>query len=1035
MRFITAAAIKRRTVTLLAVVIVLAAGVFAYNSLKVGLFPDIEFPLVAVTVAYPSVDPEGVVRDVTAPVERAISGADGLEAIRSTSFEGNTIVLATFRYGTDMPAAEAQIESAVSGISFPAGVQDPQVGRFDPDQFPVMSFSLASEDGLEEAVRILRTRILPEIAGLEGVMDVQVTGEVERQVHVAVDPELLRTSGIAMPQVIAALADSNAAVPSGLIRGTEVSVPVKTLAELESIEDVRGLVVGSSPSGPVALSDVATVTLTDAVPASIYRANGSEAIGVSIVKSPEANTVEVSNLVREVLREVAGPLPGLEVVIVSDQGPQIQGQIDSLLTEAAFGFLFAVCVVFIFMLTIRPTVIRGLTATLRPTIVIGLTIPLSVLTAVLLMAWQDMSLNFMTLGGLTISVGRVVDDAIVVLENVYRHIQAGRERWRAALEATVEVGPAIFASTLATILVFIPLGFIEGLVGSFFLPFAITISFALAASLLVALTAVPVMAAYLLRPGDLPEAAVEDEVAFVHETWMQRAYTPVLRWALDHKVITLAGAAVATGASLILLNFIPVTLFPTSEDRDVAIELSLPAGTPMQRTLSEVIEIEEQVSGYSEIYTATVGATDLAQGGAPGSFNQASLLLDLNPDAPEDLANMLREDLSKPDLLVSVSEINRGPQTGGVEISISGPDYDDIATVSGELMESLATVDGVVNLDSDVATARDELSVEVDPSAAARLGLSARQVGLQLGQFLAGRPVTAIEVDGVPIDVVVSGDRRALASPEDIERLVISGPGGSAELGEIAEVALKKGPVTITRTDLQRSASITGEITSADTQAVGREIDERIEALSLPPGVDVQSGGIFADIEEGFQAIFFSIAVGIVLMYLVMVASQGSLRNPIVIVSSLPLALIGVLVSLAITGRTLGLPAMMGVLLLVGIVVTNAIVLISFVEQLRARGMPVREALITGGRVRLRPILMTTLTTSFALLPLATFADSEGGIIGAELATVVIGGLISSTGLTLIVVPIIYYLFNVSIPRLLGRGVGRLARRFAHASD
>ena len=1034
MHFITAAAIKRRTVTLLAVVIVLAGGVFAYNSLRVGLFPEIEFPLVVVTVAYPAVDPEGVVRDVTAPIETAISGADGLESIRSTSFEGNAIVLATFRYGTDMPAAEAHVESSVSALSFPPGVQDPEVGRFDPDQFPVMSFSLASDDGLEEAVRILRTRVLPEISGLEGVMDVQVTGEVERQVNIAVDPELLGANGIALSQVIGALADSNAAVPSGLIRGAEFSVPVKTLATLESIDDIRGLVVGSSPSGPVALSDVATVTLTDAIPASIYRANGSEAIGVSIVKSPEANTVEVSNLVREVLSEVADSLPGLEVVIVSDQGPQIQGQIDSLLTEAAFGFLFAVCVVFIFMLTIRPTVIRGLTATLRPTIVIGLTIPLSVLTAVLLMAWQDMSLNFMTLGGLTISVGRVVDDAIVVLENVYRHIQAGRERWRAALEATVEVGPAIFASTLATILVFIPLGFIEGLVGSFFLPFAITISFALAASLLVALTAVPVMAAYLLRPGDLPEAAVEDEVAFVHETWMQRAYTPVLRWALDHKAVTLAGAAVATGASLVLLNFIPITLFPTSDDRDIAIELSLPAGTPIERTLNEVIKIEERVAGYSEIYTATVGATDLAQGGAPGSFNQASLLLDLDPDAPEDLANVLREDLSRPDLLVSVSEINRGPQTGGVEISISGPNYDDIAAVSGELMESLATVDGVVNLDSDVATARDELSVEVDPAAAAGLGLSARQVGLQLGQFLAGRPVTSIELDGVPIDVVVSGDRRSLASPADIERLMISGPRGSAELGEIAEVALKKGPVTITRTDLRRSASITGEITSADTQAVGREIDERIEALSLPPGVDVQSGGIFADIAEGFQAIFLSIAVGIVLMYLVMVASQGSLRNPVVIVSSLPLALIGVLVSLAITGRTLGLPAMMGVLLLVGIVVTNAIVLIAFVEQLRTRGMPVREALITGGRVRLRPILMTTLTTSFALLPLATFADSEGGIIGAELATVVIGGLISSTGLTLIVVPVIYYLFNESIPRLLGRCTDRLARLLAHAS-
>lgn len=1029
MRFLTAAAIKRRTVTLLAVVLVLAGGVFAYNSLKVGLFPEIEFPLVAVTVSYPAVDPEGVVRDVTAPIERAISGTDGLESIRSTSFEGNAIVLATFRYGTDMPGAEAHIEAAVAGISFPPGVERPEVGRFDPDRFPVLSFSVASEEGLEEADRALRTLILPEISGIDGVMDVEVAGELERQVRVAVDPDLLSDSGIPLPQVIAAIGESNVSVPSGLIRSGGLTVPVKTENVAGSVAEIRGILVGASPSGPVALSDVASVELTDAVPASIYRANGSAAIGVSIIKGPDANTVEVTSSVREVLDEMEETVPGLEIVVVSDQGPQIQGQIDSLLTEAAFGFLFAVCVVFVFMLTVRPTVIRGLASTLRPTIVIGLSIPLSVLSAVLLMAWQDMSLNFMTLGGLTISVGRVVDDAIVVLENVYRHIQAGRERWRAALEATVEVGPAIFTSTLATILVFIPLGFIEGLVGAFFLPFAITVSLALAASLLVALTAVPVMAAYLLRPGDLPEGGVGDEMTFVDETWMQRVYTPVLRWALGHKTVTLAGAAVATAASLVLLAVIPVTLFPSSEDRDVAIELSLPAGTPMERTLAEVVSIEERVRDYSDVYTATVGATDLASGGAPGSFNQASMLLDLAPGAPDDVADTLREDLSGPDLVLRVSEINRGPQTGGVEISISGPDYGEIAAVSDELMEALADVDGVVNLDSDVASARDEVSVEVDPAAAGRIGLSARQVGLQLSQFLVGRPVTYIEIDGEPIDVVVSADRRAISAAGDIERLVISGPGGTAELGDIAEVSLKKGPVTITRTDLRRSASITGEITDADTQSVGREIDERIEALSLPPGVSVKSGGIFDDIAEGFQAIFFSIAAGIVLMYLVMVASQGSLRNPVVIVSSLPLALIGVLVSLAITGRTLGLPAMMGVLLLVGIVVTNAIVLIAFVEQLRAGGMTVRDALITGGRVRLRPILMTTLTTSFALLPLATFADSEGGLISAELATVVIGGLISSTGLTLIVVPIVYYLFNVSIPGALRRAGARLALR------
>ena len=679
-------------------------------------------------------------------------------------------------------------------------------------------------------------------------------------------------------------------------------------------------------------------------------------------------------------------------------------------------------VVFVFMLSFRPTVLLGMLGSVRPTIVIGLAIPLSVLTGVLLLAWQDMSLNFMTLGGLAISVGRVVDDAIVVLENVYRHIQAGRERWRAALEATAEVGPAIFASTLTTIVVFVPLAFIEGLVGTFFLPFALTVSFALAASLVVALTAVPVLGAYILRPGDLPEEAVEDDIAFVHETWMQRAYTPVLRWALGHKAITLVGASVVTGASLLLLGVIPITLFPTGGERYVGIELSLPPGTAHDQTLAEVAEIEKRIVDYSDLYTSAVGTRNLSRGGAPGASNQASLLISLRPDAPDDVANILRDDLERPDRMLRITEISAGPPTGGVEIVVSGPNYDDIAAVSEELMASLATVDGVVNLESDVTQTRDEVAIEVDPAAAARIGLSTRQVGLQLSQFLAGRTVTTIQVDGNATDVVVAGSPQALRGIESVRELVIAGSLGSAPLRELAEVSVEAGPVTITRTDRQRSASITGDITATDTQAVGAEIDSRIAALSLPPGVSVTSGGIFADIAEGFQAIFLSMAVGIVLMYLVMVASLGSLRNPIVIVTSLPLAMIGVLASLAITGRTLGLPAMMGTLLLIGIVVTNAIVLIAFVEQLRAKGFGVAEALITGGRVRLRPILMTALTTSFALVPLAAFSGGAGGIISAELATVVIGGLVTSTALTLIVVPVVYYLFNASIPSLFRRG-------------
>ncbi len=1007
---------------MLAIFILLVGGVAAYNSLQVELFPEIEFPLVAVAVSYPATAPEGVVRDVTAPIERAISGVEGLESVQSTSFEGNSVVLANFEFGTDMAGAESAIQSAVNGVSFPAGAEQPSVSRFGPDQFPVLQLSVVSDREPSEVARVVESHILPRLSELDGVTEVSATGQVERQVRVTVDPERLQANGVSLVQISSALRDNNVTLPAGLVFGEGQAVLVKTTHTLDSVEDIRGLVVGAPPPGPVLLGDVAEVALTDARQTSIFRTNGQRAVGVSIVKDPEANTIEVTDAAREALDGLTGLPAGMEIVVVSDQGPQIQEQIDTLLREAAFGFLFAVAVVFVFMLSFRPTVLLGMLGSVRPTIVIGLAIPLSVLTGVLLLAWQDMSLNFMTLGGLAISVGRVVDDAIVVLENVYRHIQAGRERWRAALEATAEVGPAIFASTLTTIVVFVPLAFIEGLVGTFFLPFALTVSFALAASLVVALTAVPVLGAYILRPGDLPEEAGEDDIAFVHETWMQRAYTPVLRWALGHKAITLVGASVVTGASLLLLGVIPITLFPTGGERYVGIELSLPPGTAHDQTLAEVVEIEKRIVDYSDLYTSAVGARNLSRGGAPGASNQASLLISLRPDAPDDVANILRDDLERPDRMLRITEISAGPPTGGVEIVVSGPNYDDIAAVSEELMASLATVDGVVNLESDVTQTRDEVAIEVDPAAAARIGLSTRQVGLQLSQFLAGRAVTTIQVDGNATDVVVAGSPQALRGIESVRELVIAGSLGFAPLRELAEVSVEAGPVTITRTDRQRSASITGDITATDTQAVGAEIDSRIAALSLPPGVSVTSGGIFADIAEGFQAIFLSMAVGIVLMYLVMVASLGSLRNPIVIVTSLPLAMIGVLASLAITGRTLGLPAMMGTLLLIGIVVTNAIVLIAFVEQLRAKGFGVAEALITGGRVRLRPILMTALTTSFALVPLAAFSGGAGGIISAELATVVIGGLVTSTALTLVVVPVVYYLFNASIPSLFRRG-------------
>jgi HAE1 family hydrophobic/amphiphilic exporter-1 len=1047
MDWLTKLALNRRTVTTLAIVLVLAAGIFTYRTLPVELFPEVEFPLVTVTAFYPSANPEAVARDVTVPIENAMSGLGGLESVQSFSSENRSIILASFEFGTDMAEVENSLSSSINGISFPDGVPAPIVGRINPDSFPVLQISITGDRELVELQEILDSRILPEISGVEGVFRVEVTGEVQRQAQIVVDPAKMREKGVSLFQVSQALRENSVAFPGGTISddGGQV-LPIKTTNSYESLDDLRNLVVGFSqpammtrpgaappasiPSAPpsdpspVTLGDIADVSLSVGTATSVSRTNGKPSIGVSIIKDPDANTIDVTTAVLDAL-ESTGELPAdVEVVTISDSGPIIQNQITTLEREAILGLILAVTVVFIFFLTLRPNAIIGALTSLRPTVVIALSIPLSIFTGVLLMSWQGLALNFMTLGGLAISVGRVVDDSIVVLENVYRNIQGGRERWRAALDATVEVGPAITASTLATIAVFVPLAFIQGLVGAFFFPFAITVSFALIASLVVALTAVPVLGAYLLRQGDLPEGVGEGDELPEQETWLQRVYTPVLKWTLGHKAITLVAAIVVTLGSLGIVSLIPINLFEGGGERFANIDMSLAPGTPAEVTLAELEKIESEIAPYSEVYISTLGSPSAAFGASvPGGFNQSNTFVRLREDAPEDIIASWRDALDGVDgRSINITEVSNGPPSGGLDVRVTGNDYADISSVTLQLMSELETVEGVENVTSNVSEARDEIVVNVDPGRAASIGLSAQQVAFQVNQLFVGQNVTRVQTQNGAVDVNLSVDSTGVSDVESVNALAISGPLGMASLGEIADVQVLPGPVTITRTDGLRSASVTGSITSDDAQAVGIAIQEKIDALDLPPGVEVTSGGVFAQIAEGFQAIFLAMAVGIALVYLVMVASLGSLRNPFVIVTSLPLAIIGALFALLITGRSLGLPAMMGILMLIGIVVTNAIVLISFVEQLRRRrGLSVYDALITGGRIRLRPILMTALTTSIALLPLATFVEDEGGIIGAPLATVVIGGLISSTVLTLVVVPVVYFLMNESIPGLFNR--------------
>ena len=1051
MSFITRLALRRRPVTVLIMIMLFGLGVYSYINLQRELFPDISFPNVAVNVFSANSDPETMMRDVSEPIEEAIAGLGGLREVSSVSTESRVNLLATFDFGTDMDDAEREVESAVNGTDLPDDVVV-IVSRLTPDAFPVIQFTVSGDDDIPALQRLVNDVINPRLRRVDGVAAIYTFGEIEEQVIVSVDADKLKDLRLSSVQVSNAITQNNISLPAGSITTRGTGYPVRTANEFGSLEDIRQLTVGfeqtdtAFPQGPqtgkrsIKVSDVADVELTTADPQRISRANGKPGLILAIVKDPDSNTADVTDAVSiamdAIIDEGALP-PDVEVLELSNDGPQVRESLESLLREGTVGFLFAVAVVFIFLLNIRPSLMRGIVLSLRPTAIIAISIPLSILTGVLFLSLTtDISLNFMSLAGLAIAVGRVVDDSIVVLENIYRHIHLGESRYEAAISGTQEVGAAIISSTLTTVVIFVPLAFIPGIVGEFFSPFAISVSLALLASTVVAITIVPVLAASLLRRGDFDDDQVSGTGPADRQSMIQRIYSPMLLWAIRYKFLTVAIAIIVTVASLWLITIIPITFFPATTPEYLTINIELPVGTSVERTYEEALAIEESLipfveRGYMTLYQTTVGSrAEQFESGAAGGFHLAGAFVRLSEDVPENIEEIVREALPDrgEDVTLTVSGISGGPAQGGLDVRVIGPDFNEITDVSRRLEERFNQLDGIVNLSSTVSEGKDEVVISVDPTKAGEYSLTTAAVGLQVNQFIVGRQISEIDITGKTVDIVIRGDRADVEDIDKLKELRIESPAGPVKLGLIADIGIRKAPLSIFRFEGERSARITGEIVAEDTRAVGVEVDRIIATLEdVPPGISIDSGGFFEQINEGFQDVFVAMAVGVVLVYLVMVGSLGALRTPFIIVLSLPLAIVGALLALLITDRTLSLSAMMGFLLLVGIVVTNAIVLLTFVEQLRERGYDVFDALVEGGRVRLRPILMTAFTTTFALLPLAA-SETDSGIIGAELATVVIGGLVSSTFLTLIVVPAMYWIFNVSLPSFYAY-IGRLITR------
>jgi HAE1 family hydrophobic/amphiphilic exporter-1 len=1007
--------LAHRGLVALIALVVTGFGAFAVPSLKQQLLPSMEIPAAFVVAGYPGAGPEIVEAQVTVPIENAIAGLPGVDEVTSTSREGMATVQVAYTFGTDIENAVARMQNALSRIDaqLPDGV-DPMVLAGSTDDLPAMVLAATDAgDGDEEALaRRLTTSVLPELEAIGDVRGVELTGARDPIVLITPDPEKLARAKVEPSAIGDALRDNGVAVPAGMVTEGDRTRVVQVGTPLRSLDDLRDLYVGPGTrrSGPVRLGDVATVEQQLAAPTSLTRTNGEPSLGISITAVRDGNVVRISQEVRERLAEL-GEIAGADLTVVFDQAPYIEKSIDTLTTEGLLGLVMAVLVILVFLLSVRSTLVTAVS------------IPLSVLAALLALWVGGHSLNLLTLGALTIAVGRVVDDSIVVLENIKRHLGYGAARRDAILRGVREVAGAVTASTLTTVAVFAPIVLVGGFVGELFAPFAITVTVALLASLLVSLTVIPVLAYWFLKPaggGIDPDEVRRTAEAREWRNPLQRAYLPVIRFALDHRWITVGAGLLVLVGTLGLATRLETNFLDDSGQDSLTIVQELPAGTSLAATDAAARQVEGVLAGTAAVatYQVTVGGGGLF--GTGGGNASANFSVTLEPDA--DIVAVKRDLRAAFDQLSGVGELRfagvnpGGGSTDEIRVIVQAADPETLLRTTERVRQAMTETARIGDVTSNLGQSVPRLDVTVDRAKAVRAGLSEAAIGQLVARaFSGGGQLGQVTVDGVARDVVLSTGQRPPADLGELRNLRV----GGVRLRDVAEVAEVDGPLAITRIDGARSATVSGTAEGSDLGAITQALRERLNGID-EPGATITIGGVSADQAEAFTDLGWAMLAAIVIVFIIMVATFRSLVQALILLVSVPFAATGAILGLLATGIPLGVPALIGMLMLVGIVVTNAIVLLDLINQYRDQGMDVRTAVIEGGRRRLRPILMTAIATIFALLPMALGITGEGGFISQPLAVVVIGGLLSSTLLTLALVPALYYLTERTRERLWG---------------
>ncbi|MGW5283958.1 efflux RND transporter permease subunit [Streptomyces collinus] len=1007
MSWLSRFSLAQRALVGLVSLIALAFGLIAIPQIKQQLLPTIELPMVSVVAPYQGAAPDVVEKQVVEPIEDNLQGVDGITGVTSTAGEGNAVIMASFDYGNDTKRLVADVQQAVNRARnrLPDGV-DPQVVAGSTDDMPTVVLAVTSDKDQQALADQLDTTVVPALKDIDGVGRVQVTGVRDLRVAVTPDDAKLARAGLTPAALGQALQAGGATVPAGSFDEDGANRTVQVGGGFTSLGQIRDLMVtGEAGRKPVRLGSVATVKEQPAPADSLTRTDGRPSLAVAVTMDHDGSAVSISEAVKDklpALREDLGS--GARLTVVSDQGPAVSKSIKGLTTEGALGLLFAVLVILVFL------------ASVRSTLVTAVSIPLSVVLALLVLWTRGLSLNMLTLGALTIAIGRVVDDSIVVLENIKRHLGYGEERKEAILGAVREVAGAVTSSTLTTAAVFLPIGLVGGMVGALFGSFSITVTAALLASLVVSLTVVPVLSYWFLRapkgtPEDAEEARRRAEEKEANSR-LQRLYVPVLRFATRRRLTSVLIAIVVLVVTFGMSGLLKTNFFDQGRQEVLTVKQKLKPGTGLAATDVQARKVEKLLASTEGVkdYQVTVGSSGfMAAFGGGTDTNQASYQVMLKDTASyEDVQKHIEDGLKKLDG-TGTTTVSAGDGFGSQDLSVvvKASDPRVLREASDRVRSTVAGLDHVTDVTSDLAQSVPRISVKANAKAAAA-GFDDQKLGAAVAQAVRGTTAAKALLDDTERDVVLTSAKPATTLAQ-LRNLRL----GPVRLGDIATVEVVDGPVSMTRIDGRRAATVTARPTGDNTGAVSAQLQTRIKALKLPAGAEAKIGGVSSDQDSAFKNLGLAMLAAIAIVFMLLVATFRSLVQPLILLVSIPFAATGAIGLLVVTGTPMGVPAMIGMLMLIGIVVTNAIVLIDLINQYRGQGHGVVEAVVEGGRHRLRPILMTALATVFALLPMALGVTGEGGFIAQPLAVVVIGGLISSTLLTLLLVPTLYAMLEL----------------------